>query len=206
MTHELPKLPYTYDALEPWIDARTMEIHHGKHHAAYVAKLNEALAGYLDLQEKPLEELLADLAAVPEAVRTAVRNHGGGHFNHSFFWQSMKPGGLPAQSGRVPGGDLGAAIASTFGDLQKFQEAFSKEAAGQFGSGWVWLARDHEGELIVLATPNQDSPLSQGLQPLLCLDVWEHAYYLKYQNRRAEYVGAFWNIVSWEEAERRFTA
>ncbi len=206
MTHELPKLPYAYDALEPWIDARTMELHHAKHHAGYVAKLNEALAKHPEIAGAPLETLLADLAKVPEDIRTAVRNHGGGHLNHSMFWTMMKsqaPSFAEAMEGK---GGLSDAINKMFGGFEKFKEAFGKAALGQFGSGWAWLARDHEGELVVAATANQDTPLSQGLTPVLGLDVWEHAYYLKYQNRRAEYVDAWWHVVNWEEVERRFTA
>ncbi len=201
MKYELPLLPYAYDALEPWIDARTMEIHHGKHHATYVAKLNEALEKFPEVSAKPLEELLANLATVPEAVRTAVRNHGGGHSNHSFFWTVMGP-----KAGGEPTGAVADALAASFGDVAKFRNAFSNAAAGVFGSGWAWLVRDKNGKLLVQSTPNQDTPLSAGLVPLLGLDVWEHAYYLKYQNRRPDYIAGWWNVVNWAEVERRFRA
>jgi Fe-Mn family superoxide dismutase len=198
--HELPPLPYAFDALEPAIDARTMEIHHGKHHAAYVANLNKALAGHPDLAKRPLEELLRNLDAVPEAIRTSVRNNGGGHFNHSLFWTAMRPG----KEG-TPEGKLAAAIDATFGGYAKFKESFTAAAMGCFGSGWAWLAL-RDGVLEIQNTPNQDSPVMEGKVPILGLDVWEHAYYLKYQNRRAEYVAAWWDVVDWKEAERRFTA
>lgn len=201
MEHELPALPYAYDALEPYIDARTMELHHTKHHATYVAKLNEALANYPDLQEKSLEELLKSLDAIPEGVRAAVRNHGGGHYNHSLFWKLMK-----SQGGGEAKGVLGDAIASAFGDFAKFKEEFTNSAATLFGSGWAWLVKDSVGKLSVIKTPNQDSPIAMKMRPILGLDVWEHAYYLKYQNRRPEYVEAWWNVVNWEEAERNFSA
>ncbi|KKW45380.1 MAG: superoxide dismutase [Candidatus Liptonbacteria bacterium RIFCSPLOWO2_01_FULL_56_20] len=197
MLYELPKLPYAYDALEPHIDARTMEIHHTKHHAAYVAKLNEALASYPDVAAQPLEELLKDLDAVPEAIRAAVRNHGGGHYNHSLFWTFMKP-----QGGGEPGGALQAEIEKSFGGFAPFKESFTKTATGVFGSGWAWLAKDTSGKLLITATSNQDSPLAQGLYPVLGLDVWEHAYYLKYQNRRPDYIEAWWNLVNWDEVEK----
>lgn len=200
MKYELPKLPYGYDALEPFIDARTMEIHHAKHHQAYVDKLNAALEKHPEIADIPLEALLTDLSKVPEDIRTAVRNHGGGHINHSAFWTMM------ASGGRKPSDAFITALTKTFGSFEKFKEEFAAKAAGQFGSGWAWLAKDHEGEFLVLATPNQDSPLSEGLTPLLGLDVWEHAYYLKYQNKRADYIAAWWNVVNWEEAERRFAA
>ena len=185
MKYELPPLPYSYDALESYIDARTMELHHAKHHQTYVDRLNEALAKHPEIADRPLEELLGNInTAVPEDIRTAVRNHGGGHLNHSFFWQTMGPAG---QSGQMP-----EAIAP-------LKEEFTKAAAGLFGSGWAWLVKDQSGALKIITTPNQDSPLMQGLTPVLGLDVWEHAYYLKYQNRRAEYIEAWWNIVNWDK-------
>lgn len=196
---ELPKLPYDYDALEPYIDARTMEIHFTKHHATYVAKLNDALKDFPDLQEKSVEELLKNLDALPEKIRGAVRNHGGGHYNHSLFWRIMKKDG-----GGEPNGDLSAAIAQTSADFKSFQEKFSA-AASIFGSGWAWLVSDNSGKLSIISTPNQDSPISSGFTPILGLDVWEHAYYLKYQNRRPEYIGAWWHVVNWSEAEKIFS-
>jgi len=188
----LPSLPYSFDALEPHLDARTMELHHGKHHAGYVEKLNAALAKYPDLSNQPIETLLRSLSSLPEEIRPAVRNHGGGHFNHSLFWKIMAPDG-----GGEPTGELAAAITSAFGDLKSFQEKFSAAALGQFGSGWAWLAADNTGKLSIISSPNQDSPLSAGEMPILGLDIWEHAYYLKYQNRRADYISAWWNVVSW---------
>lgn len=199
MAHELPPLPYSKNALEPHIDAMTMEIHHGKHHAAYVAKLNEALDKHPELHKKKLEDLLSNLAAIPEDIRGAVNNHGGGHSNHSIFWQNMKPGG-----GGKPTGPLADAIANTFGSFDEFKNKFSAAAAGRFGSGWAWLCKDKTGKLVIKDFPNQDSPLTAGLKPVLGLDVWEHAYYLKYQNRRPDYVAAFWNVVNWEDAAKRF--
>jgi len=199
MPLELPKLDYPYDALEPYIDARTMEIHHGKHHAGYVAKTNAALEGYPDLQEKPLETLLADLNQVPEAIRTAVCNNGGGVANHSLFWKIMAP-----DAGGAPQGALADAIQAAFGGFDSFRESFSSAAGGVFGSGWAWLVKDSSGGLQILTTPNQDTPLSQGLTPILNLDVWEHAYYLKYQNRRQEYIQAWWRVVNWAEVSRRY--
>ncbi len=199
MPLELPKLDYPYDALEPYIDARTMEIHHGKHHAGYVAKTNAALEGYPDLQEKPLETLLADLNQVPEAIRTAVCNNGGGVANHSLFWKIMAP-----DAGGAPQGALADAIQAAFGGFDSFRESFSSAAGGVFGSGWAWLVKDSSGGLQILTTPNQDTPLSQGLTPILNLDVWEHAYYLKYQNRRSEYIQAWWRVVNWAEVSRRY--
>ncbi len=198
MAHELPNLPYAHDALEPHIDARTMEIHHSKHHAGYVAKLNGALEQHADLQGKSVEELITNLGGVPEGIRTAVRNNGGGHANHSLFWTVMGPNG-----GGAPGGKLGEAINSTFGGFDTFKQQFSDAAAGRFGSGWAWLVVDN-GKLAVTSTPNQDSPLTEGKTPILGLDVWEHAYYLKYQNRRPDYIAAWWNVVNWEEVARRF--
>ncbi len=199
MPLELPKLDYPYDALEPYIDARTMEIHYSKHHAGYVAKTNAALEGYPDLQEKPLETLLADLNQVPEAIRTAVCNNGGGVANHSLFWKIMAP-----DAGGAPQGALADAIEAAFGGFDSFRESFSSAAGGVFGSGWAWLVKDSSGGLQILTTPNQDTPLSQGLTPILNLDVWEHAYYLKYQNRRPEYIQAWWRVVNWAEVSRRY--
>jgi len=193
---ELPQLRYPYDALEPYLDARTMEIHHTKHHASYVTKLNEALEKWPEGQGKSLEELLQNPESVPDAVRTAVRNHGGGHQNHSLFWQIMKP---PARNGE-PVGELADAIAAQFGDFAKFREEFTKAATGHFGSGWAWLVIDADGKLKIVTTQNQDNPVMSGYTPMLGLDVWEHAYYLKYQNRRPEYVENWWNIVNWEQA------
>ncbi len=202
MAFTLDPLPYAHDALEPSIDKATMEIHHGKHHAAYVANLNKALESAPNLAALSLEKLLANnLAAVPESIRTAVRNNGGGHANHTMFWQIMSPKG-----GGQPGGKLGEGIASVFGGFDNFKEKFSAAAMGRFGSGWAWLVRDTSGKLDVYSTPNQDSPILEGKTPLVGLDVWEHAYYLKYQNRRAEYVGAWWNVVNWAEIEKRFNA
>lgn len=194
----LPPLPYPFDALEPHIDARTMQIHHDKHHAAYVANLNKAVAEFPDLGKQPVGDLLKDLSAVPEKIRTAVRNQGGGHYNHSIFWQMMKKNG-----GGEPVGELSKAIDKKFGSFGAFKTQFAKAAAGQFGSGWAWLVSDG-GDLKIEATPNQDSPISEGKQPLLGLDVWEHAYYLKYQNRRPEYIEAWWKTVNWDEVEKNF--
>lgn len=199
MTFTLPDLSYAYDALEPHIDARTMEIHHSKHHAGYTANLNKALETAPDLQSKSIEDLLADLAAVPDGIRTAVRNNGGGFANHTLFWSIMSPDG-----GGEPAGSLAGAIASAFGDVASFKETLSKVAVGQFGSGWGWLAVDGGEGLKVLSTPNQDTPISQGMTPILGVDVWEHAYYLKYQNRRADYVAAWWNVIDWGEVQRRY--
>ena len=193
MAHELPKLPYAYDALEPHIDARTMEIHHTKHHQTYVDKLNGALEGNSALASKPVDELIADLASVPEKIRGAVRNHGGGHANHSLFWQLMAPG-----KGGAPKGKVGDAIKASFGSFDAFKEEFSSAALTRFGSGWAWLIEDGS-KLAVTSTPNQDSPIMEGKTPILGLDVWEHAYYLKYQNRRPDYVAAFWNVVNWDK-------
>ncbi len=195
---ELPSLPYAYEALEPFIDAETMHVHHDKHHAAYVANLNAALEKHPELAGKPVEELLKNLEAVPEAIRTAVRNHGGGHANHSLFWAVMAP-----QAGGEPQGNAKSAIEKQFGSFAQFQEQFTQSAIKHFGSGWAWLAQKQDGTLAVLSLPNQDSPVSQDMQPVLCLDVWEHAYYLKYQNKRADYVAAWWNVVNWNEVARR---
>jgi Fe-Mn family superoxide dismutase len=196
MKYELPKLPYAYDALEPYIDAKTMELHYSKHHQTYVDKLNEALDKHPEIAGKPLEELLANLDAVPEDIRTAVRNHGGGHWNHSFFWTVMG-----TAETRQPVGESAAAIIVTFGELEKFKEEFAKAAAGVFGSGWAWLVVGEDGKLAITATANQDSPLAKKQKPVLCLDVWEHAYYLQYQNRRPEYVEGWWNVVNWAAVE-----
>ena len=192
MAHELPPLPYAHDALEPHIDARTMEIHHGKHHNAYVTNLNNALAGHDDLASKSIEELIANLDAVPEDIRGAVRNNGGGHANHSLFWTVMGPG-----KGGEPTGALADAIVSAFGSFDDFKSQFSTAGGTRFGSGWAWLV-DNGGALEVMSTPNQDSPLTEGKKPLLGLDVWKHAYYLNYQNRRPDYMAAFWNVVDWD--------
>ncbi|MDP7205583.1 MAG: superoxide dismutase [Pirellulaceae bacterium] len=197
MAHELPELPYAHDALEPHIDGRTMEIHHGKHHAGYVAKLNAAVEG-TELAESCVNTVIADLDSVPENIRGAVRNNGGGHSNHSLFWSIMGPDG-----GGEPAGALAEAINSCFGSLDGFQEAFAQAAATRFGSGWAWLSVDGDG-LIVESTANQDSPRMEGRTPILGLDVWEHAYYLNYQNRRPDYIAAFWNVVNWDEVARRY--
>jgi superoxide dismutase, Fe-Mn family len=198
MAHELPKLPYAFDALEPYIDARTMEIHHGKHHAAYVNNLNKALEAHSNLQSLSIEKLISDLDQVPEVIRTAVRNNGGGHHNHSLFWELMKKGG-----GGEPEGPLADAIAKTFGSLADFKSKFSAAAVGRFGSGWAWLYVN-DGKLVVDSTPNQDTPVMTGGRPVLGLDVWEHAYYLHYQNRRPDYVEAWWNVVDWDRATRNY--
>jgi len=198
MTHTLPDLPYGFDALEPHIDARTMEIHHGKHHAGYVAKLNAAIEQAQGLEGKDVDVLISDIQALPDSVRTAVRNNGGGHSNHTLFWQVMSPSG-----GGEPDGDLGDAIKDSFGAFDEFKGKFGDAAATRFGSGWAWLSVAG-GKLSISSTPNQDSPLSSGETPILGLDVWEHAYYLNYQNRRPDYIAAFWNVVNWEEVGRRF--
>jgi Fe-Mn family superoxide dismutase len=195
---KLPPLPYAFDALEPSIDARTMEIHHDKHHAAYVNNLNKAVAAAPELADKSIEEIVKNLNAVPETVRTAVRNNGGGHYNHSLFWQMMSKNG-----GGAPKGEVGKAIDAKFGSNDKFKEEFAKAATTVFGSGWAWLTLDGDS-LRIEQTPNQDTPLSQGRTPLLGIDVWEHAYYLKYQNRRPEYITAFFNVIDWDFVNRRF--
>ncbi len=200
MAYTLPELPYAYDALEPHIDARTMEIHHTKHHQAYISKVNAALEGHDELAAKSIEDLVSDLGAVPESIRTAVRNNGGGHANHSLFWTIMSPNG-----GGAPTGDLAQAIDGKFGSFENFQSEFSNAAATRFGSGWAWLSVDG-GQLLVESTPNQDTPLSEGRTPILGLDVWEHAYYLHYQNRRPDYISAFWNVVDWDAVAGRFNA
>jgi superoxide dismutase, Fe-Mn family len=199
MAHTLPPLPYATNALEPHIDAQTMEIHHGKHHNAYVTNLNAALEKAPELADKSLEDLLRNLNSVPEAVRTAVRNNGGGHWNHSQCWKTMGPNG-----GGGPTGKLADAINAAFGDFEKFKEAFNAAGVGRFGSGWVWLVNEG-GKLAITSTPNQDNPLMDGKSPpILGNDVWEHAYYLKYQNRRPDYLKAWWNTVNWEEVGKRF--
>ena len=195
--HELPPLPYSFDALEPHIDARTMEIHHDKHHATYVTKLNEALGKAPELQNLGVEELLRNMDRVPEAIRTAVKNHGGGHANHTLFWEVMGP------NGGTPSGPLGQAIESELGGFNGFKEKLTNAAANQFGSGWGWLVVDN-GRLDVIARPNQDSPLMEGKTPILGVDVWEHAYYLKYQNRRPDYLAAWWNTINWHAVEKRY--
>jgi len=197
--HELPPLPYAFDALEPHIDAMTMEIHHDKHHAAYVANLNGALDKHPELFDSSLDSLLADLSSVPEDIRTVVRNNGGGHANHSFFWKLMS-----ASGGGNPSDDLGDAINGEFGSYDKFKELFTAAGMTRFGSGWAWLSVDGGGKLVVTSTANQDTPISDGLKPVVGLDVWEHAYYLKYQNRRPDYIGAFWNVVNWDQAAANF--
>lgn len=202
MPFSLPPLPYPYDALEPYIDKLTMEIHHTKHHAAYVNNLNKALESAPELANKSLEELLANnCAIVPEKIRTAVRNHGGGHINHSFFWEIMGP-----KAGGQPTGKIAQAITQTFGSFEKFKEKFTEAALGRFGSGWAWLVLTPDKKLEVYSTANQDSPLMEGKIPILGIDVWEHAYYLKYQYRRADYVQAWWNVVNWAAVEKRFTS
>ncbi len=199
MPFTVPDLPYDFAALEPHIDATTMTIHHDKHHAAYVNNVNKALEAYPDLQKKAVWDLIRDLDSVPQDIRTAVRNNGGGHANHSMFWESMSPKG-----GGEPGGKLGEAIKSTFGSFEAFKEQFTKAAIGQFGSGWAWLVLKPDGSLAVTSTANQDNPISSGMVPLLGVDVWEHAYYLKYQNRRPDYVAAWWNVVNWPYVEAAY--
>jgi Fe-Mn family superoxide dismutase len=198
MPHELPKLPYGFEALEPYIDTQTMQIHHGKHHQAYVNNLNAALDKHPELHKKNLNELLTGIATVPEDIRTAVRNNGGGHSNHSMFWEIMGP-----KAGGEPGGKLADAIKKAFGDFTKFKEQFAQAGVGRFGSGWAWLITNG-GKLSIESTPNQDSPIMDGKKPILGLDVWEHAYYLKYQNRRPDYIAAWWNVVNWTEVGKRF--
>ena len=200
MPYQLPPLPYGFDALEPHIDAKTMEIHHDKHHATYVAKLNEAVGKHPGLENKTVEDLLRGIDQVPEDVRTAVRNHGGGHANHSLFWQVMGP-----HAGGAPTGELASAIQRDFGSFDACKEKLTNAAANQFGSGWGWLVKSG-GKLEVIARPNQDSPLMEGKTPLLGVDVWEHAYYLKYQNRRPDYLAAWWNTVNWQAVAQRFSA
>jgi len=201
MAHELPPLPYPKDALEPHIDAQTMEIHHGKHHNAYVTNLNKALAGKPDLEAKSIEDLLKNLSAVPEDIRNAVRNNGGGHYNHTLFWKIMGP-----NAGGAPTGKLAEAINAAFGSFDAFKEKFEAGGVGRFGSGWVWLVAGKDGKLAITSTPNQDSPIMEGIKPLMGCDVWEHAYYLKYQNRRPDYLKAWWNVVNWAEIAKNFGA
>ncbi len=206
MAFELPALPYAHDALEPSIDARTMEIHHGKHHNAYVAKLNGALEGHDDLGALSIEELCAKVGSIPEAIRGAVRNNGGGHYNHSLFWPCMA-----ANGGGAPAGDLAAAIDADLGGLDEAKKAFGNAAATRFGSGWAWISLGADGKLFISSTPNQDNPLMDGIaektgKPILGLDVWEHAYYLNYQNRRPDYVAAFWNVVKWDQVAANLAA
>ncbi|MGE6614486.1 superoxide dismutase [Mn] [Bacillus mycoides] len=196
--HELPNLPYAYDALEPHFDKETMNIHHTKHHNTYITNLNAALEGHAELADKSVEELVANLNEVPEAIRTAVRNNGGGHANHTFFWTILSPNG-----GGQPVGELATAIEAEFGSFDAFKAEFAKAGATRFGSGWAWLVVNN-GELEVTSTPNQDSPLTEGKTPVIGLDVWEHAYYLNYQNRRPDYIGAFWNVVDWNVAEKLY--
>ena len=196
MAHELPKLPYDFAALEPHIDAQTMQIHHGKHHQAYVTNLNAALEKHPELGSKSVDDLCRGISSVPEDIRTAVRNNGGGHWNHSQFWKWMAP-----SAGGAPTGKIGDAIKSSFGGFDAFKEQWSKAGVGRFGSGWVWLLNDG-GKLSIVSTPNQDNPLMEGKKPILGLDVWEHAYYLKYQNRRPDYIGAWWNVVNWAEVNK----
>ena len=198
--YKLPPLPYAYDALEPYIDAETMELHYTKHHQAYINNLNAALKDYPDLLGKPLDTLLADLGSLPEAVRTAVRNNGGGHLNHSLFWEYMK-----SESGG-PQGKIKEDIVKTFQSVDAFQEQFNAAAKSRFGSGWAWLSLNKAGNLVVTSTANQDTPLSDAMVPLLCLDVWEHAYYLKYQNRRVDYIQAWWHVVNWDRVEQDYRA
>ena len=193
----LPDLPYDFNALEPYIDARTMEIHHGKHHQAYIDNLNKALEKAPTLQGKTIEQIVGDLNSAPEEVRTAIRNHGGGHYNHSLFWKAMSPSG-----GGRPTGELLGKIDASFGSFEAFKEKFSQAAIRRFGSGWGWLSLNGNGGLVVHSTPNQDTPLMEGFKPILGIDVWEHAYYLLYQNRRPEYVSSFWNVINWEQVGR----
>ena len=200
MAHELPELPYSHDALEPFIDKTTMEIHHGKHHNAYVTNLNNAISGNESLESKSIIELISDLESVPEDIRGAVRNNGGGHANHSLFWSIMGPG-----KGGEPSGALGEAINSTFGSFETLKDEFTKAGMTRFGSGWAWLSISN-GSLVVSSTPNQDSPLMDGNEPIIGCDVWEHAYYLKYQNLRPDYLNAWWNVVDWDAASARFDA
>ncbi|HFD1651238.1 TPA: superoxide dismutase [Enterococcus faecium] len=200
MTYTLPDLPYAYDALEPYIDEETMHLHHDKHHNTYVTNLNAAIEKYPELGEKTIEELLSDMDAIPTDIKTAVRNNGGGHANHSFFWEIMAP-----NAGGEPTGEIKEAINEAFGDFSSFKEEFKKAAAGRFGSGWAWLVIEN-GKLAITSTANQDSPLMEGKTPILGLDVWEHAYYLKYKNVRPDYIAAFWNVINWDEVNKRFEA
>ena len=201
MAHTLPPLPYDKAALEPHIDAATMEIHHGKHHNAYVTNLNNAIAGKADLEALSIDELVKSLDKVPQDIAGPVRNNGGGHWNHTFFWNIMAP-----NAGGAPTGDVAKAIDDAFGSFDAFKEGFTKAAVGRFGSGWAWLVKTADGKLEITSTPNQDNPFMEGKHPIIGLDVWEHAYYLKYQNRRPDYISAWWNVVNWAAAEERFKA
>jgi Fe-Mn family superoxide dismutase len=201
MAYTLPPLAYPYNALEPHIDARTMEIHHTKHHQAYINNVNNAIKGKPDLESKSVEQLIADINAIPEDIRNVVRNNGGGHANHTFFWTIIGP-----KAGGQPQGKIAAAIGQAFGSFDAFKEKFAQAATTRFGSGWAWLSVAKDGKLEISSTPNQDSPLMEGKTPILGIDVWEHAYYLHYQNRRPDYIAAFWNVVNWQEAEKRFTS
>jgi Fe-Mn family superoxide dismutase len=206
MSYQLPSLPYAPNALEPHFDARTMEIHHGKHHQTYIDKLNAALENQPELKSLGIDELISDISRIPENIRNAVRNNGGGHANHSFFWESLSPNG-----GGQPGPGLQSAIDQSFGSLDDLKQKFTEAALTRFGSGWAWLIKTEDGNLSVSSTPNQDSPLMKGIadvcgNPILGLDVWEHAYYLNYQNRRPDYVAAFWNVIDWSKAEERFSS
>tara|TARA_B100001564_G_scaffold342585_1_gene338352 strand:+ start:158 stop:760 length:603 start_codon:yes stop_codon:yes gene_type:complete len=196
MAFELPKLEYSYDALEPYIDAKTMEIHHSKHHQTYITNLNKALESYPELFEKSLEDLLANLDQIPESIRVAVRNGGGGHYNHTLFWQIIGP-----KSNSKPSENMNSLITDSFESFDNFKSEFNEKATKQFGSGWGWLCQDKSGKLVTLSTPNQDTPISSGLNPVLGIDVWEHAYYLNYQNKRPDYINAFWEIINWEAVE-----
>ena len=205
MSYSLPSLEYSVDALEPHVDARTMEIHHGKHHQTYIDKLNGAIEGHSELGEKSINDLITNLSDLPESMQTAVRNNGGGHFNHTFFWQCVSPNG-----GGTPSGELSNAIDATFGSFDAFKNDFLQAAITRFGSGWAWLIKQEDGSLAVTSSPNQDNPLMQGITdhcgtPIIGLDVWEHAYYLNYQNRRPDYVTGFWNVVDWERANSLFS-
>jgi superoxide dismutase, Fe-Mn family len=199
MAYELPPLSYPFNALEPHIDAKTMEIHHDKHHQAYITNANNALKDHPDLAAKPVDELIANLSQVPESIRTVVRNNAGGHSNHSFFWKIMAP-----NAGGAPKGKLAEAITATFGSVDAFKEKFQAAGASRFGSGWAWLVVNKEGKLEITSTPNQDSPIMEGLKPVIGIDVWEHSYYLLYQNKRPDYLKAWWNVVSWDQAEKNF--
>jgi len=201
MAYTLPPLAYAYNALEPHIDARTMEIHHTKHHQAYINNVNKALEAHADLAKKPVEELIANMNAIPEDIRNVVRNNGGGHANHTFFWTIIGP-----NAGGQPKGNIATAINGAFGSFDAFKEKFAQAATTRFGSGWAWASVAKDGKLEVSSTPNQDSPLMEGKTPIIGIDVWEHAYYLHYQNRRPDYIAAFWNVVNWAEAEKRFNA
>jgi superoxide dismutase, Fe-Mn family len=201
MAYELPPLSYPFNALEPHIDAKTMEIHHDKHHQAYITNANNALKDHPDLAAKPVDELIANLSQVPESIRTVVRNNAGGHSNHSFFWKIMAP-----NAGGAPKGKLAEAITATFGSVDAFKEKFQAAGASRFGSGWAWLVVNKEGKLEITSTPNQDSPIMEGLKPVIGIDVWEHSYYLLYQNKRPDYLKAWWNVVNWDQAEKNFSA